>query len=78
MRAVPSEDDAERCVSAKIFKKGFHFARIFTQKDSGQYAVADRRQCLHDSHGWSMAADTRKKVFQKFPTVVSKKLEFGH
>jgi len=25
-----------------------------------------------------MAADTRKKVFQKIPAEVSKKLDFGH
>ena len=30
MKTAPSEDDAERCFSEEFFKKGFHFAPIFT------------------------------------------------
>jgi len=29
MKTVPSEDDIERCASAIISQKGFHFASIF-------------------------------------------------
>ena len=49
----------------KIFKKGFHFASIFTWKGSGEYAAADRRWYRHDPRGDRWLLILVRRYFKK-------------
>ena len=78
MRTVPSEDDVERCVSAKFSKRVSTLPRFLhrgtagnmdplTEGDAGRIRMGDR---------WLLILV--RSNFKKFSKEVSKRPDFGH
>ena len=78
MRTVPSEDDVERCVSAKFSKRVSTLPRFLHRRLAGnmQPLIGGDAGMIRWGDRWLLIL--MRSSFKKFSETVSKKLEFGH